>query len=61
MSGDVKSSVKFISLEFREEICAVDINLGVVGILVEFRTMRQDEITKCVTDVEKRKCLGTEP
>lgn len=31
-------SVKFISLEFREEICAIDINLGVAGMLAEFRT-----------------------
>lgn len=36
LNGDVESSVKFISLEFIGEICAVDINLGVVGILVEF-------------------------
>ena len=37
LSGDVKSSVKFISLELREEIYAVDINLGAVGMLAEFR------------------------
>ena len=61
LNGDVESSVKFISLEFREEICAVDINLGVVAILVEFRTMRLDEITKYVTEVEKRNCLRSEP
>lgn len=56
-----ESSVKFISLEFTGEICAVDINLGVVGILVEFRAMRADEITKYATDVEKRNCLRSEP
>lgn len=61
LNGDVESSVKFISLEFREEICAVDINLGVVAILVEFRTMRLDEITKYVTEIEKRNCRRSEP
>lgn len=61
LNGDVESSVKFISLEFREEICAVDINLGVVAILVEFRTMRLDEITKYVTEIEKRNCHRSEP
>lgn len=61
LSGDVESSVKFTSLEFTGEICAVDINLGVVGILVEFRAMRADEITKYATDVEKRNCLRSKP
>jgi len=31
--------INFINQEFREESCAMDINLGVVGILEEFRTM----------------------
>lgn len=61
LNGDVESSVKFISLEFIGEICAVDINLGVFGILVEFRVMRADEITKYATEVEKRNCLRSEP
>lgn len=61
LGPDVESSVKFISVEFREEICALDINLGVVGILVEFKTMRPDEITKYVTKIKKRKCLRREP
>lgn len=60
LSGDTKSSVKFISPEFRGEICAVDISFGVVGIVIEFRTMRLDEITKYATEVENRKCLRTE-
>lgn len=61
LNGDVESSVKFISLEFTGEICAVDINLGVVGILVEFTAMRADEITKYATEVENRNCLRASP
>lgn len=61
LSGDVKPSVKFIYLEFREEMCAIDINLGVIDIFIEFRTMGLDEITKYTTEIEKTKCLRTEP
>lgn len=60
LSGDVKSSVKFISLAFWGEIWAVDINLRFVGTLVEFRSKGLHEITKYASEVQKGKCLRTE-
>lgn len=42
-------------------MCAIDINLGVVGIFIEFRTMELDELTKYTTEIEMTKCLRTEP
>lgn len=59
-SGHVKSSVKFINLAFREEIHPGDINLEVVGILVEFKATRLDEINTYRTETENRKCLRSE-
>lgn len=42
-------------------MCAIDINFGVVGIFIEFRTMELDELTKYTTEIETTKCLRTEP